>query len=260
MNFKIFYTSITPKCNAVVRQTFSPIDYIEVKVYGKKNENELDLYETCTGGQCAMTNIDIRTLSTIQALNTIFLGLRDDSSASSDAITFQKSLTYMQSSSDEIYLDDLYISHKLFENPYTFVDGDVSVSVDEAGSANGRSRISLETQLTDECPEQTLQTSSTATCVTTHDYLHGTVIVRPLTPAQTYVYERKFLGSSLFDEDALVEGQSVIVSDFIPYYIYIPDICDDISSMTCANYELDGSARRVSGSSDWKQCYLQFTG
>ena len=260
LNFKIFYTSITPKCNAVVRQTFSPIDYIEVKVYGKKNENELDLYETCTGGQCAMTNIDIRTLSTIQAINTIFLGLRDDSSASSDAITFEKSLDYMQSSSDEIYLDDLYISHKLFENPYTFVDGDVSVSIDKTGNAKGRSRISLETQLTDECPEQTLATSSTATCVTTHDYLHGTVISRPLTPAQTYVYERKFLGSSLFNEDDLLEGQSVIVSDFIPYYIYIPDTCDDISSMTCAQYELDGSSRRVSGSSDWKQCYLQFTG
>lgn len=259
LNFKLFHTSITSKCNAVVRQTFSPIDYIEVNVYGKKNENELELYETCTGGQCAMTNIDIRTLSTIQALNTIFLGLRDDSSASADAITFQKSLVYMQSSSDQIYLDDLYISHKLFENPYTFVDGDVSVSIDDGGSANGRSRISLETQLTDECPEQTLQTSSAATCVTTHDYLHGTVIVRPLTPAQTYVYERKFLGSSLFDEDALFEGQSVRVSDFIPYYIYIPNTCDDISTMTCLNYELEGSPRRVSGSSDWKQCYLQFT-
>lgn len=259
LNFKIFHTSITPKCNAVVRQAFSPIDYIEVKVYGKMDEEELELYETCTGGDCAMTNMNIQTLSAIQALNTIFLGLRDDPSASADAITFQRSLLYMQSSSDEIYLDDLYISHKLNEDTYTFVDSDVRVNIDSTGSATGRSRISLQTQLTAACPEETSATSTDETCITTHDYLHGTVLPRPLSPSHTYVYERKFLGSSLFSVSDLSQGQSVTVSDFIPYYIYIPDTCDDISTMTCGNYELEGVPRRVSGSSDWKQCYFQFT-
>jgi hypothetical protein len=95
-------------------------------------------------------------LSMAEALVTLVLRPDDTDQA----------LAYFQTYTDEVLrLDDLYMSHAK-------ISGDMPTQVSNTmeGRGGGRTRLTLDSELVQQCAMKTAETPSSASCVTTHDW------------------------------------------------------------------------------------------
>ena len=146
-----FATSHTPRvaCKATETTAFDATQHVRAELYRGSNL----VYEKISG---TFSIHNDTALSMAEALVTLVLRPDDTDQA----------LAYFRTYTDEVLrLDDLYMSHAK-------ISGDMPTQVSNTmqGRGGGRTRLTLDSELVQECAMKTDETPSSSSCVTTHDW------------------------------------------------------------------------------------------
>ena len=213
-------------CKDAFQETFSPIDYVELKIFKQGLGEVLEEVESASDYNAGSS------MSTVQSLVTLVLQPRDNTAAK----------THFDTSSDTIQLDEIYMVHKLQEG--IFPEQEVRGVMD----ANLRMRLQIPDNFYSQCPLETtafVQTTEQK-CVTTKDY-DNKPLQRPITKG-TYVYEIQYSTDILLD--VAIDDLDITLNPHFNFTVRVPDTY---------SIELWEDGARLEGDHTQNTSYVTFT-